>query len=1079
MNLAKTPTRPTLAQERILAEEQCVQNNRNISHKNHTKEEEGKITERTLRIASFNVKGMNFIAARQQLMYLMNKHNIDIAALQETHVNYTGKEIHGDYTFYFSSCIEDEHRKQTEIHLENLKKKVKKKEITEEQAKRERMTILNKSSEKLGVAFVFKHGLFRSQDVNITSVDNRIIEMQVNTRPIQMHLTNVYAPHAGHTFQLKTDFYDKLHDILQRQATHTINLVLGDFNARIMEVLPQEKNLIGEHIYCSDTSYINDLPQGQLDNRQHFINLCIDHNRLPMNTWFSKPRPKLATYRAPTALFFESSNIDVNKFAQIDYILINRQWRNAVQDVEHIHHTLLDSDHALLIAKIKVKLADKRKIYTKTRNKFRDPTDNELCKYNQLFQQGISQHISNGTWLTKDKGDIIANAAINAAYKSLTKIPAHQKKDYISERTWNMIQEKQKVIDEGNFERIPALTRNIKWNARLDKERMLTQQLEEADAHGYKWEGLKAARKGFQPNRTKFRNTHGDLIKESDFPFEAAKYLETIQWAHPADNTINPAYENKFLYNGNHHMSDTNFSKIELDRVIKAQKQKKTPGPDNCPAELIKWLNDDNRNFLLDCYNDILETNAYPDSFKLANIVSIYKKGDATKMQNYRPISLLQVLYKIFAGLIKNRLIETYDPWIQQSQFGFRPKKSTTQAIFIARRLMDMAERTGSNLSIILLDWKMAFDKVNQEKLMQVLRRLRIPPRMLIALQHIYDNPKFRVATQEHQSDYFIQHSGIRQGCPLSPYLFVLLMSALFCDIKDRLNTPKQKEPIEGLEYTEVLYADDTLIFGNHTQNINRHLKEIQVESKYYNMELNLDKCINITINRKQSSVKYVDGTLVPRKKTAMYLGTTLTDTVDNHNEIMNRLTACTRTADRLKLFWNKANTTVKWKIQVFHAIVRSKLLYGLETLQLSVADQNRINSFQIKSYRRILHIPPTSIDRTKTNEFVTTTLRTQHQVHVRKFSDLWLQRKITLLGHIIRSDPSDPMRQVLFEIGTLTPRIEFKKRVGKPRIQWLSATYEDAYKNMGYHTPFDFENSIHRTVVNNAAQQRISIFSK
>ena len=123
---------------------------------------------------------------------------------------------------------------------------------------------------------------------------------------------------------------------------------------------------------------------------------------------------------------------------------------------------------------------------------------------------------------------------------------------------------------------------------------------------------------------------------------------------------------------------------------------------------------------------------------------------------------------------------------------------------------------------------------------------------------------------------------------------------------------------------------------------------------------------------------------------------------------------------------------------QVFHAIVRSKLLYGLETLQLSVADQNRIIGFQTKGYRRILHIPPTSIDRTKTNEFVTTTLTTQHQVHVRKFSDLWLQRKITLLGHIIRSDPSDPMRQVLFEIGTLTPRVEFKKRVGKRRIQWL-----------------------------------------
>ena len=68
-------------------------------------------------------------------------------------------------------------------------------------------------------------------------------------------------------------------------------------------------------------------------------------------------------------------------------------------------------------------------------------------------------------------------------------------------------------------------------------------------------------------------------------------------------------------------------------------------------------------------------------------------------MKNYRPIALLQTLYNIFAGLKKNRLIETYDPWVQKSQYGFRPKKSTSQAIFIARRLKDISERTGSNLS--------------------------------------------------------------------------------------------------------------------------------------------------------------------------------------------------------------------------------------------------------------------------------------------------------------------------------------------------------------------------------------------
>ena len=90
----------------------------------------------------------------------------------------------------------------------------------------------------------------------------------------------------------------------------------------------------------------------------------------------------------------------------------------------------------------------------------------------------------------------------------------------------------------------------------------------------------------------------------------------------------------------------------------------------------------------------------------------------------------------------------------------------------------------------------MAFDKVNQTKLLQVLRRLRVPPRMLKLIQRIYSNTKFRVSAEGRQSESMIQNSGIRQGRPLSPYLFVLLMSAMFTDIKSRLKTQNQQEPI-------------------------------------------------------------------------------------------------------------------------------------------------------------------------------------------------------------------------------------------------------------------------------------------
>ena len=74
-------------------------------------------------------------------------------------------------------------------------------------------------------------------------------------------------------------------------------------------------------------------------------------------------------------------------------------------------------------------------------------------------------------------------------------------------------------------------------------------------------------------------------------------------------------------------------------------------------------------------------------------------------------------------------------------------------------------------------------------------------------------------------------------------------MSALFSDIKTKLNTPKQKEPIRGIRFAEVLYADDTLIFGTHTHTINKLLHEIQRESDYYNLEKTTSALIWLSTN--------------------------------------------------------------------------------------------------------------------------------------------------------------------------------------------------------------------------------------
>ena len=112
------------------------------------------------------------------------------------------------------------------------------------------------------------------------------------------------------------------------------------------------------------------------------------------------------------------------------------------------------------------------------------------------------------------------------------------------------------------------------------------------------------------------------------------------------------------------------------------------------------------------------------------------------------------------------------------------------------------------------------------------------------------------------------------------------------------------------------------------------------------------------------------------------------------------------------------------------------------------------------------------------TNDHVKCQTRSHLITEIRMFSSTRLQCKISLLGHIIRSEPNDPMRQVLFEKGTLIPRLEFCKRPGKPRQQWLSTTYADAYQTLNLPHPFDMDNPAHRQLVNELALKRMGVFS-
>ena len=481
---------------------------------------------------------------------------------------------------------------------------------------------------------------------------------------------------------------------------------------------------------------------------------------------------------------------------------------------------------------MKTRLAKPRKKPYHLVNIFSQPTNEQLEAFNRHVWREIEDKF---TQLDGDPFQIWASTLLSAAENTLTQIPPEQRKPYLSEETWNLLTIKQRLIADGKYDEAKAAEKEVRKHIKKEKKQFVRQKLEEIDRDGYKWQGIKKLKQTYLPKHTKYKDIHGLHISEANFPEKAAEYLSQIQWKPPEG----PQHTNHQIFTDQGaSINDGEWSLEEFNAVIQKINTKKAPGPDNVQGEFIKWLDQDNRRRILELYNDILLKQQYPDSLNQANIASIYKKGDPAKLENYRPIALLPIFCKLLASLLKLRLTDRLEPWILKTQYGFRKKRSTSQPLFIARRLMDIAERQRSPLTLILLDWAKAFDKIDQTKLIEVLIRIKVPDRIVSVIKNIYANAQFRVVTKEIQSNFYIQCSSIRQGCPLSPYLFSIVMTAIFQDIKQILKTPRQLAPIPGINYAEVLYADDTLIFGTHAQSINKYLQAIQLESAKYNMQL-------------------------------------------------------------------------------------------------------------------------------------------------------------------------------------------------------------------------------------------------
>ena len=131
-----------------------------------------------------------------------------------------------------------------------------------------------------------------------------------------------------------------------------------------------------------------------------------------------------------------------------------------------------------------------------------------------------------------------------------------------------------------------------------------------------------------------------------------------------------------------------------------------------------------------------------------ARLAIIYKKGGTDLPQNYRPIALLNVIYKLLASVIQARISSKMDEALDENQFGFRKGKSTAQPLFILRRTQEIQEEAALECHLLLLDWEKAFDKVLQDRMTKAIKRLGVPDKIISMINKYIRNQTTRLWTK-------------------------------------------------------------------------------------------------------------------------------------------------------------------------------------------------------------------------------------------------------------------------------------------------------------------------------------------
>ena len=364
----------------------------------------------------------------------------------------------------------------------------------------------------------------------------------------------------------------------------------------------------------------------------------------------------------------------------------------------------------------------------------------------------------------------------------------------------------------------------------------------------------------------KRKNKNNNNITLSDFHNYFSKLSNDI-----LQNKNDKAEE----FSTQHNFNDLNCSYEDLDRkitvneiieAVKCLKREKSIGSDYLLNEYFIESIDILSLHICDIFNAILESGFFPDKWTEGVIVPLHKKGDKNDANNYRGITLLSCLSKIFTAILNKRIVTFCkdNNVISDAQFGFQKGKSTVDAIFILTTLIQKYLNENKRLYCAFVDFKKAFDCVYRNALWLKLYKQGIQGKLLRIIRDMYQKVKSCVKSCNTYSEFFEYSVGLRQGEVISPILFSLFIEDIELFLQDKVNSGIQ---LNDIMLILLLFADDMIILGDTPEDLQNSLNLLHTYCEEWSLDVNILKT-KVMVFRKRGNLRlnesftYNDSTL-------------------------------------------------------------------------------------------------------------------------------------------------------------------------------------------------------------------------